>query len=361
VPRLSETDYLSILDVVRDLSEVASPDQFGPAAIRAVSALVESDVTSLNEIDPGAGRLMYLAEPASFMFPTGSDIVFAELAHQHPLIRHHTKSGDGSAIKISDFLLGPAWHGTEIYRRFFAWVGVEHQMSITLPAPTPTVLGIALNRVRIDFDERDRSALNLVRPHLAQAWRRAREHERVDSLLTTATGVLAYSGAGVIVLTDPVQELTADALLSLYRFFGRPAPRDPLPVRVRHWLEAQRNLPELELARPMRVTLEQRQLILRYLPGSPGRPDVILLNERMVEASTGLLGEVGLTKRESIVLRLLSSGATNAEIATELSLSPWTVKRHLANIYAKLGVNSRGRAAAIALDIDAHHQSHRPH
>jgi DNA-binding CsgD family transcriptional regulator len=55
------------------------------------------------------------------------------------------------------------------------------------------------------------------------------------------------------------------------------------------------------------------------------------------------------------VLSLLSLGAANAEIAARLSLSRWTVKRHLANIYAKLGVNSRIAAAALVLEITGHH------
>ena len=53
-----------------------------------------------------------------------------------------------------------------------------------------------------------------------------------------------------------------------------------------------------------------------------------------------------LTEREVEVLRLLAAGRTNAEIAQALVLSVFTVERHVANIYTKLGV--RGRPAAIA-------------
>ena len=55
-----------------------------------------------------------------------------------------------------------------------------------------------------------------------------------------------------------------------------------------------------------------------------------------------------LTKRELEVLRLLSAGETNKQIATDLVLSVRTVDRHVSNIYAKLGVSSRAAATTYA-------------
>jgi LuxR family maltose regulon positive regulatory protein len=48
------------------------------------------------------------------------------------------------------------------------------------------------------------------------------------------------------------------------------------------------------------------------------------------------------------VLRLAASGRTNQEIAAELSLSVNTVKRHLNNIFLKLGATTRTQAIALA-------------
>ena len=66
----------------------------------------------------------------------------------------------------------------------------------------------------------------------------------------------------------------------------------------------------------------------------------------------------GLTEREAEVLRLVATGLTNNEIATQLFLSPKTVSRHLSNIFTKIGVSSRASATAFAA---AHHllDSHR--
>ncbi|MGL9618822.1 response regulator [Bradyrhizobium sp. U531] len=58
--------------------------------------------------------------------------------------------------------------------------------------------------------------------------------------------------------------------------------------------------------------------------------------------------ELGLTTREGEVLAWLSKGKTNRDIAQILGLSPRTVDKHLEQIYAKLGVENRTAAAAIA-------------
>jgi len=60
------------------------------------------------------------------------------------------------------------------------------------------------------------------------------------------------------------------------------------------------------------------------------------------EVATALsLAQFGLTKREAQIARFLARRATNREIAEQLDLSPHTVRHHLENIFAKLGVHSR--------------------
>ena len=57
---------------------------------------------------------------------------------------------------------------------------------------------------------------------------------------------------------------------------------------------------------------------------------------------------LGLTAREFEVLRLVAAGRSNAEIAAELFIAAKTASVHVSNILAKLGVSSRGEAAAAA-------------
>jgi len=63
-------------------------------------------------------------------------------------------------------------------------------------------------------------------------------------------------------------------------------------------------------------------------------------------------GAASLTERERELLGCLASGATATdEIAARLYISPKTVKNHLANIYAKLGVSDRAQAVVEAVRL----------
>jgi DNA-binding NarL/FixJ family response regulator len=67
-------------------------------------------------------------------------------------------------------------------------------------------------------------------------------------------------------------------------------------------------------------------------------------------AEPGRLEQLGLTPREAEVLFWVARGKTNDEIATVLGIGLTTVKKHLESTYAKLGVENRTSAAAMALE-----------
>jgi DNA-binding NarL/FixJ family response regulator len=59
----------------------------------------------------------------------------------------------------------------------------------------------------------------------------------------------------------------------------------------------------------------------------------------------------GLSDREVEVVRLVARGASNKEIASALSIAEGTVKNHVTNVLAKLGVDDRTRAALKAREL----------
>jgi DNA-binding CsgD family transcriptional regulator len=62
------------------------------------------------------------------------------------------------------------------------------------------------------------------------------------------------------------------------------------------------------------------------------------------------LEKLGLTTRESEILLWVAQGKANSEVGTILRISAATVKKHLENIYKKLGVESRNAATWLALE-----------
>lgn len=75
--------------------------------------------------------------------------------------------------------------------------------------------------------------------------------------------------------------------------------------------------------------------------------EFVMMDKRKMRGSKKVLDE--LTERETEVLRLIALGGSNKEIASKLNISEKTVKNHISNIFQKLHVNSRTKAALYAL------------
>lgn len=68
-------------------------------------------------------------------------------------------------------------------------------------------------------------------------------------------------------------------------------------------------------------------------------------------SSTAPLSEFGLTHRAGEVLLWVAQGKTNSDIATILGITESTVKKHVQEIFDKLGVETRGAATVRALEV----------
>lgn len=82
------------------------------------------------------------------------------------------------------------------------------------------------------------------------------------------------------------------------------------------------------------------------------------ITERLLRAALGAgtgfdssLAPEPLTEREVEVLRLMTGGLSNREIADSLAVAEGTAKNHISNILAKLGVRDRTRAVLKALEL----------
>jgi ATP/maltotriose-dependent transcriptional regulator MalT len=78
---------------------------------------------------------------------------------------------------------------------------------------------------------------------------------------------------------------------------------------------------------------------------------VLLLREERRRPQERSLDALGLTAREAEIVGCVIRGESNAMIGQSLHVSPTTVKKHLDNIYLKVGVRGRGRLTAFVLDV----------
>jgi DNA-binding CsgD family transcriptional regulator len=355
--RLGNNDLEQLLDIVQTVGQAQTRDEFLVSTLEGVRQMVPCMVAAVNEIDPSANRFEFWHRPTSYPMPENAEQLLLELGGEHPLIRHLQTTGDGSARRISDFATREEFHATRLYQELYKSMGMEYQMSVTLPAPMPMVFAVVLGDGDQDFTESDRLKMNAVRPHLAQAWRNIRDQERLRTLVDAASDASSLQGWGVIVLEDPLEELTPGTLTTLYRFFGRPSRTSPFPSRVQRWLSAQwahHDLrPDLELQRPLSAKFDSRRVVLQFLPPRRAHPGAIVVRQ-WEERERLSLEALGLSGREAEVVHLMTTGMSTVMIADELHLAPGTVRKHLDNVYNKLGVRGRGALTAFVLDIAGH-------
>jgi len=100
-------------------------------------------------------------------------------------------------------------------------------------------------------------------------------------------------------------------------------------------------------------SIEELIATIATISGDPDGNNVVVSMPRgLIERLAAPLGEEpagALSERETEIVVLAARGLSNSQIARELHLSEATVKRHLANVYAKIGVGSRSEAVRMAL------------
>ena len=97
------------------------------------------------------------------------------------------------------------------------------------------------------------------------------------------------------------------------------------------------------------ATMEELHAAVHTAANSPVGPEEKVVIVAPPKAF-GNPGEAdGLSERELEVLLMVARGMSNHQIAISLHLSEATIKRHLANIYPRIGVTSRGEAVRKAL------------
>jgi len=180
-----------------------------------------------------------------------------------------------------------------------------------------------------------------IRVHLANA--RLTQSARA-ALDVSGRFLLAVSRQGKIMWATPqAQKLLADTLSA------KADDELELPESMLQWLEQAQAGGSGAKAPALASFPNNSQLQLQYM-GKLGPNEFLLRLAKDAGSDTpaSFRSDLGLTSREGEVLSWLSKGKTNRDIAQILGLSPRTVDKHLEQIYAKLGVENRTAAAAIA-------------
>jgi DNA-binding CsgD family transcriptional regulator len=361
-------DTQQLLQGIGQIYTCHNLDTFPIDALKVVDLLVPSDWPLFVLTNTRTGQLFQTSLPSFSVLTPGLievlEKILSEDRENHPIARNMPQTLHGSH-KLSDFVSQQELHSYEgLYQQFLRLIGVEDQMLFFLPDNNPgrwselaqantTLTGFILNRPSCSFVERDRSILNLLRPHLFQAYSNAQKFWQLKQNACQLQQSLDYLGTIVLDSEGIIRSIAPQAIIWLETYFTKSSYCTQLPDHLWSWVKHQVDglawkSDLAKVCRPLRVQQNGRELAIRLVIESNMR--YLLLLEEQTLASFNSLELLGLSQRETEVLHWLMQGKDNKYIAIQLSIKVGTVRKHLENIYLKLGVQSRTEAVAHALD-----------
>ena len=357
---LSHHDILALNRAIGEIYSARDLESFYQATCNSIQDIIPHERSSFNEVS--------LLRPTRFLSVTTSSqehgiVVNKRLpvlnAHlqEHPLYPHYLS---GEVVKTTDYASRNQFKATGVYNEYYRHLDIETQICFSLPVSQENVSTFALSRKTTDFSERDRLILTLLKPHLMRSLRNVKDlgSLRLEKGLLEKGAEAERMG---VVLCQPggiISCISAFAKEMLHKYFAASVGEgNTLPEPLLGWLKTEALSPANKMGAggfPLRVEREELSvathdsgLRIKLLNDCTTGDYIFFLIEADPSSPLQKMQGYGLTNRESEVLLWLSKGKTNAEIATILGMSRRTVEKHLEHIFPKLGVETRGAAAAI--------------
>jgi DNA-binding CsgD family transcriptional regulator len=338
---LSCSDVANLSRALIELHTPGSHTDFPSRLFASLRICFTCDFYSYNELtDKSVERVE--------IYPNwGKDLeVFKNYVHEHPSINAIYQKRLRSAVKISDFVNLTQWHRTHLYNEFFRHRNQNYQLAFISTEELPK-LGVALNRESTDFSEDERCLLNLLRPHLIQAYR----DSKLFSYLNEAAS-LCNDGFIIVDRARRIRYANLQAIRMLKQFFGAD-PGSALPSRIGNWLQEKTSTRPVGLGPVPELTidLDGERLTVQTLSHPETTEWRLLLRVTALQMDARPLQRLGLTNREAEVLLWVTQGKSNSEIAIILASKVRTIAKHLERVFAKLMVENRTAAAHAALEV----------
>jgi DNA-binding CsgD family transcriptional regulator len=355
---LSHNDILALNRAIGEIYSARDLETFYSSAFSSIRKMVPYEHCSFNDVDLAPTRFLKIISSSQHHNNVINNNlpVFNAYIHEHPLLPQFASD---KVFKTTDVASINQFKATAIYNEYYRYLDTETQIGFAMPISPETVSIIALSRNTIDFFERDRLILALLKPHCINALRNVMEFGRIrlerDLLLTGAEAekkglMLCRQDSLIICISEFAGEM-------LGRYFAVTLSEgDTLPEALAQWLETEAGLApggngrlaERVERNAFIVEKDGKRLIIKLLNDVISGDYMLCMTESDPAVLLRNLQRYDLSPRETDVMRWLATGKTNMEIAVILNMSKRTVEKHMEHIFAKLGVETRAAAVAIA-------------
>jgi DNA-binding CsgD family transcriptional regulator len=358
---LTPQDVSALLQTIYKIYELKNPETFGRDSLVLIEQLVPTEVAAL--IRQATGPSLYQGAEFQSLDPAFEHLMMVELSEfltKHtqysPFIKHIPMIVQGGAHKFSDFGTREELLALEGVPEIIAAIRYDDHMVMAVCGEVlyrDPLVYYYFYRYWGTWTERDRLLLNLLQPHLIQAYRTVMHCQRQQTTIDQLQQSLDRTGTIFLNKTGQPQSITSEASRWLRDYFpGVQSPRR-LPDTLQSWVDhqlaqLQRTDPYPALL-PLRIQQSERQLTIRFTIDQPNQSYLLLLAEEQLLSPLAALELLGLSRREAEALLGVVQGQDNPAIAQTLGISVGTVRKHIENIYRKLDVQSRSEAVSLVI------------
>jgi hypothetical protein len=175
---LTFTDQQHLHRSIQKIYTLHNANTFALECLSIVNQLVPSDIPSFHSTDMKSHEVSFVFQPNFVGLTPEMNTVIHEYFGEHPIVQNMPQALD-SAHTISDFIDQQELYCLEgLYQQYLKLFDIEEQMTFFLPdassgelfyysPPKTDLIGFSLHRSERNFTERDRTMLNLLRPHLS--------------------------------------------------------------------------------------------------------------------------------------------------------------------------------------------------
>lgn len=349
IETLREWDFRTIAGLLEKLYQPAGLHQFRKEMGGYLRDFIPCDLAAYSEMNPDEETSLHLGSPEGILTPKLTRERWLPVMHEHPVLAHIQQTGDLRAYRMSDFYSEAQFHRLALYHEFYRHINVQDGLCSAIAVAGAVVVGASFHRDRRSFTDRECLMVNLIRPHITQAWRNAHEMSRMRQRIRAQAQALEAQDCDIVILgpRGNIHWMPPRASALLQEFFGYNNGIDrQLPSAVTQWIRHRKSESSLdhvpEPRSPLEVVRDNSRLTMRLLTSSS--QDLLLLRVQRHSAHRSRLLRLGLTRREAEVLHWVGEGKTNREISSILDASPRTIQKHLEHIFQKFGVETRTAA-----------------
>jgi len=181
-------DFRNVLNAIEILGNDLDYATFPRRVVDAISSVVEVDLIAYNEVDPasGGGRFLLRPDVAEMAPDSAGYAAHARRFANHPIV----------AQRVSR-TANPRLAGFVNRLRLLGMVGnccgqaeLRLNLGLTLASSRSHLVGISMSRSLRDFDDRDATCIEMLRPHIVTAYKHSQRFADADTI-RVAPGRLA--------------------------------------------------------------------------------------------------------------------------------------------------------------------------